>query len=45
MGGSGEGQVVVGRGNGKRRGCNGMLFVMCGYQIEDGVVCICICVI
>jgi hypothetical protein len=27
MGGSGEGQVVVGRGNGKGRGCNGMLFV------------------
>jgi hypothetical protein len=26
MGGSGEGQVVVG---GKGRGCNGMLFVFC----------------
>jgi hypothetical protein len=44
MGGRGEGRVVVG-GNGKGRGWNGMLFVMCGYQIEDGVACICICVV
>jgi hypothetical protein len=38
MGGSGEGQW-------EGEGCNGMLFIMCGYQIEDGVVCICICVV
>jgi hypothetical protein len=46
-GGGGDGQVVAGvcEGMGVGRGCIGMLFVICGYQIEYGVVCICVCVV
>jgi hypothetical protein len=37
----GVGYVMSGGG----KGCIGMLFVLCGYQIKYGVVCICVCVI
>jgi hypothetical protein len=37
----GVGYVKAGGGKGK--GCIGTLFVLCGYQIEYGVVCVCIC--